>query len=35
MAKELKGSPGLASAVISLTTLLSSVTFIFWLGTFS
>ncbi|MFH1490146.1 MAG: AEC family transporter [Pseudomonadota bacterium] len=35
MAKELEGSPGLASAAVSLTTLLSSGTFIFWLGTFS
>lgn len=34
MATEMKGSPGLASAAVSLSTLASSVTFIFWLGIF-
>ena len=35
MAGEMNGSPQLASAVISVSTLLSSFTFIFWLGQFS
>ena len=35
MAGEMNGSPQLASAAISISTLLSSFTFIFWLGQFS
>lgn len=34
MAREMDGSPDLATAAVSLTTLLSSVTFIFWLSLF-
>lgn len=34
MAREMDGSPELATAAVSLTTLLSSVTFIFWLSLF-
>ena len=34
MARELDGSPDLASAAVSLTTLLSAITFTLWLGTF-
>ncbi len=35
MAGEMNGSPQLASAIVSISTLLSSLTFIFWLGQFS
>ena len=35
MAGEMNGSPELASAAVSVSTLLSSVTFVFWLGQFS
>jgi hypothetical protein len=35
MARELDGSPDLASSAISLTTLISSITFTLWLGYFS